>query len=90
MYFDEKALGNKSTRDKTLLKLLNSPGVMVFASGVSSSTILSSNLNKICDRLKLLVQKKLWSNQKTDQSRYANGDDIKLVNLGPIALFQYL
>ena len=28
MLFDEKALGNKSTRDKTLIKLLKSPPIM--------------------------------------------------------------
>ena len=37
MYFDEKALGNKSTRDKSLIRLLKSPGIMVSAAGVSSS-----------------------------------------------------
>ena len=35
MHFDTKAQGNKSTRDRTLIKLLKSPGVMVSASGVS-------------------------------------------------------
>ena len=34
-YFDERRVGNKSTRDRTLLKLLNSPGLIVSASGVS-------------------------------------------------------
>ena len=32
MHFDERRVGNKSTRDKTLIKLLNSPAIM--ASGV--------------------------------------------------------
>ena len=28
MYFDEKALSNKSTRDKSLIRLLKSPAIM--------------------------------------------------------------
>ena len=35
MNFDTKALGNKSTRGRTLIKLLKSPGLMVSGSGVS-------------------------------------------------------
>ena len=35
MHFDTKAQGNKSTRDRTLIKLPKSPGLMVSASGVS-------------------------------------------------------
>ena len=42
MYFDERRVGNKSTRDRTLIELLNSPGLMVSASGVSK-TILFIN-----------------------------------------------
>ena len=34
MHFDTKAQGNKSTRDRTLIKLLKSPGLMVSASDV--------------------------------------------------------
>ena len=34
MNFDLKAPGNKSTRDRTLIKLLKSPGLMISASGV--------------------------------------------------------
>ena len=58
MHFDTKALGNKSTRDRTLIKLLKSPGLMVSASGVSKRTFLSSDPNELCDRLKLLLQEK--------------------------------
>ena len=39
MNFDTKALGNKSTGDRTLIKLLKSPGLMAFASGVSKKYI---------------------------------------------------
>ena len=58
MHFDTKAQGNKSTRDKTLIKLLKSPGSVVSASGVSKTIILSSDPNELCDRLKLLLQEK--------------------------------
>ena len=58
MHFDERALGNKSTRDRTLIKLLNSQGLMVSASGLSKTIFLSSDLNELCDRLKLLLQEK--------------------------------
>ena len=34
MHFDMKAVGKKPTRDKTLIKLLKSPGLIVSASGV--------------------------------------------------------
>ena len=60
MNFDTKAQGNKSTRDCTLIKLLNSPALM--ASGVSKTIFLSSVANKLCDRLKLLLQKKYAGN----------------------------
>ena len=43
MKFDTKAVGNKFTRDRTLIKLLNSPGLMVSASGISKTIILSSD-----------------------------------------------
>ena len=56
MHFDQKALGNKSTRDKTLIKLLKSPAIM--ASGVPKTIFLSSDPNELCDRLKLILQEK--------------------------------
>ena len=56
MHFDTKAVGNKSTRDRTLIKLLKSPAFM--ASGVSKTIFLSSDPNELCDRLKLLLQEK--------------------------------
>ena len=58
MNFDTKALSNKSTRDKTLIKLLKSPGLRVSASGVSRTIFLSSDPDELCDRLKLLIQEK--------------------------------
>ena len=58
MHFDPKASGNKSTRDRKLIKLLNSPCLIVSASGVSKIIFLSSDPNELCDRLKLLLQEK--------------------------------
>ena len=62
MNFDTKALGNKSTRDCTLIKLLKSPGSMVSASGVSKTLFLSSDPDELCDRLRLLLQEKQAGN----------------------------
>ena len=56
MHFDGRRVGNKSTRDKTLIKLLNSPTIK--ASGISNTIFLSSDPNELCDRLKLLLQQK--------------------------------
>ena len=58
MNFDSKAQGNKSTRDRTLIKLLKSPGLMDSASGVSKTIFLSSAPDELCERLKLLLQEK--------------------------------
>ena len=58
MHFDTKAVGKKSTRDKTLIKLLKSPGLMVSDSGVSKTIFLSSDPDELCERLKLLLQEK--------------------------------
>ena len=58
MLFDPKAAGKKPTRDKTLIKLLKSPGLIVSASGVSKTIFLSSDPNELCDRLKILLQEK--------------------------------
>ena len=55
-HFDKNRVGNKSTRDRTLINLLNSPRIM--ASGVSKTIFLSSDPNELCDRLKLLLQEK--------------------------------
>ena len=55
MHFDTRAPGRKSTRDSTLITLLNSPRIM--ASGVTT-IFLSENADEICNRLKLLLQEK--------------------------------
>ena len=49
-HFDTKASGNKSIRDTKLIKLLNSLGLIVFASGGSKTIFLSSDPNELCDR----------------------------------------
>ena len=58
MHFDTKAQGKKSTRDTSLTKLLNSPGLIVSASGVSKTIFLSSDPVELCNILKLLLQEK--------------------------------
>ena len=58
MHCDLNTPGNKSTRDRKLIKLLNSPSLMVSASGISKAIFLSSDPNELCDRLKLLLQEK--------------------------------
>ena len=55
MHFDPKAQGRKSTRDRTLITLLNSPRIM--ASGVTT-IFLSENADELCNRLKSLLQEK--------------------------------
>ena len=62
MSFDLKAIGKKSTRDRTIIKLLNSPGLMVSASGVSKTIFLSSDPNELCHKLRLLLQEKQAGN----------------------------
>ena len=62
MHFDPKASGNKSTRDRKPIKLLNSPGLKLSASGLSKTIFLSSDPNELCDRLKLLLQEKQAGN----------------------------
>ena len=78
MHFDLKAPGNKSTRDRKLIKLLNSPGLMVSASGVSKAIFLSSDPNELCDRLKLLLQEKQAGNNSViiDQEIVATVDKL--------------
>ena len=74
MYFDERRVGNKSTRDKTLIKLLNSPAIM--ASGVSKTIFLSSDPDELCYRLKLLLQEK----QAANNSDIINDEIVAIVD----------
>ena len=76
MHFDMRAQGNKSTRDRKLIKLLNSPGLMVSASGVSKTIFLSSDANELSDRLKFLLQEK----QAGNNSNIINEEIVAIVD----------
>ena len=52
MNFVLKAQGSKSTRERMLIKLLTTPGLMISAASVSKTIFLSSDPDKFCDRLK--------------------------------------
>ena len=71
MYFDARATDNRSTRDRSLIRLLKSQGLVISASGVSSShrkksssntIFLSSDPNELCGRFELLLQEKQAGN----------------------------
>ena len=55
LHFDLRAVGKKSNRDRTLIKLLKSQAIM--ASGVPNTISLSSDPDELRERLKLLLQK---------------------------------
>ena len=63
MNFDRKAQGNKSTRDRLLIKLLKAPGLMLSASGIWKRRFLSSDPKELCDRIKLLLQERHGGNK---------------------------
>ena len=63
MNIDLQAQGNKSTRDRTLIKSLKSPGLMISASGFSKTNFVPSDPNELCDRFKLLTQEKQAGNK---------------------------
>ena len=75
IHFDQNAPGRKSTRDNTLIKLLNSPRIM--ASGITT-IFLSENADELCERLKLLLQEKRAGNNsdKIDQEIFAIVDKL--------------
>ena len=56
MNYDTKSVGRPSVRHSSLIKILDSPGIL--ASGISKTIFLSSDPNELCDRLKLLLQEK--------------------------------
>ena len=51
-------MGNKSTRGRTLIKLLKSPGSTISASDILSTIFLPSDPHELCDRLTFLLQEK--------------------------------
>ena len=59
MNFNFKQKRRKSDRDKTMIKLLKSPAIMA---SLVTTTFLSENLDEMCDRLKLLLQKNAGNN----------------------------
>ena len=67
MHFDEKCLGNKSTRDKSRIKLPKRAAIMT---SEIFTKILPENAKELCDRLKFLTQKK----QSGSSSDKNNGD----------------
>ena len=55
MNYDTKGISRPGVRHNSIVKILNSPGIM--ASGVTT-IFLSENPNELCDRLKILLQEK--------------------------------
>ena len=55
-------MGNKSIRDRSLIKILKSPAIIISTSGISKTIVLPSDPNELCDRLKLLLQEKQAGN----------------------------
>ena len=74
MNFNIKQKGNKSERDKSIIRLLKSPAIM--ASGISKTIFLSENPNDLCDSLRLLLQEKHAGNN----SDLINEEIIAIVN----------
>ena len=60
MNYDTKSTGRPSIRHNSIVRLLDQPAIM--ASGFSKTIFLSSDPNELCDRLKLLIQKKHGGN----------------------------
>ena len=77
MNFDVKAVGKKSTSDRILIKLLESPGLIVSASGVSKTIFLSSDPDELCDRWKLLLQEK----QAGNNSDIINNEVVAIIDV---------
>ena len=55
MNFKIKQTGRKSNGEKSMIKLLKSPAIM--ACGISNTIFLSSDPDKLCDGLTLLLRK---------------------------------
>ena len=60
MKFDIKQKGRKSNRDKSMIKLFKSHAII--ASGTSNIKFLSSDPNKLCNSLKLLLHEQQAEN----------------------------
>ena len=57
MNYDIKSTGRPGTRHNSMIRLLEQPNIM--ASRFSKTIIISSDPEELCDRLKLLLQKKM-------------------------------
>ena len=56
IHSDVGGIGNKPTRDRTLIKILKSPAII--ASGFSNIIFLSSDSEEFCTEFKFLLQEK--------------------------------
>ena len=79
MNFNIRQKGKKSDRDNSIVRLLRSPAIM--ASGVAKTIFLSTDPNKLCDRLRKLVQEKHAGNN----SNIINEEIVAIVD----KLFEY-
>ena len=77
-YFDGSALGNESTRDQSLIRLLKTLAIMAGSLKESKTRFLSSNPNKLSDVLKLILfEKQAGKNSKTnDEQIFAIADKL--------------
>ena len=73
MNYDTKSRGRPSTRQTSIIKILESPAIM--ASGIST-ILLSSDPNELCDRLRLLLQEKHAGNN----SDISNNEIVAIVD----------
>ena len=76
MYSDEKAISNKFTQDRSLIRLHKSQVLMIFSSGISNTIFLPSDPNDLCNRLKMLLQEK----QAGNNSNTIKGEVIVIVD----------
>ena len=58
MYFDGNDLGNRSVRDKSLIGLLQSPGIM--ASGISTLFFTRKYQRTMCYNINITRTEKSW------------------------------
>ena len=74
MSYDIKSTGRPSTRQNSIVRLLEQPSIM--ASGFSKTIFLSSDPNELCERLKLLLQEKNAGNN----SEFINEEIVVIVD----------
>ena len=86
MSFDEKALVNKRTGDKSLIGLPKSPAII--ASDIPTK-FLPENLIELCDRLKLLLQEKHARNNSNIINEETVGPENKFLDYKCISMKQH-